>query len=46
MRNSNIELLRIVAMLAIVANHYVENSTVMSLFDPVHPTMNSMFLQL
>ncbi len=46
MRSSNIELLRIVAMLTIVAHHYVVNSTVRKLFDPVHPTANSMFLQL
>lgn len=30
-RSSNIELLRIVAMLAIVMHHYVVNSTVMEL---------------
>lgn len=46
MRSSNIELLRIIAMLAIVAHHYVVNSTVTSLFDPMHPTANSIFLQL
>ena len=46
MRNSNIEVLRIVAMLAIVAHHYVVNSTVSQMFDPVYPTLNSMFLQL
>ena len=46
MRNSNIELLRIVAMLAIVAHHYVVNSTVWQMFDPVQPTANSVFLQL
>ena len=46
MRNSNIELLRIVAMLAIVAHHYVVNSTVMYLFDQILPTTNSIFLQL
>lgn len=46
MRNSSIELLRIVAMLAIVAHHYVVNSTVTSLFDPLHPTVNQMFLQI
>lgn len=45
-RNSNIELLRIVAMLAIVAHHYVVNSTVWQLFDPVRPAANSVFLQL
>ncbi len=45
-RNSNIELLRIVAMFAIVAHHYVVNSSVEELFDPVHPTFNSIFLQL
>ena len=46
MRDSNIELLRIVAMLSIVAHHYVVHSTVWSLFDPVHPTVNSVFLWL
>ncbi len=45
-RNSNVELLRIVAMLAIIAHHYVVNSTVSNLFDPVHPTSNSIFLLL
>lgn len=45
-RNSNIELLRIIAMLSIVACHYVVNSTVVQLFDPVHPTVNQIFLQL
>ena len=33
-------------MLAIVAHHYVVNSTVWQLFDAVHPTANSIFLQL
>ena len=46
MRSSNIELLRIVAMLSIIAHHYVVNSTVTSLFDPLHPTTNQIFLQL
>jgi len=46
MCSSNIELLRIVAMLAIIAHHYVVNSTVTGLFDPMHPTVNSIFLQL
>ena len=45
LRSSNIEVLRIVAMLAIVMHHYVVNSTVMSLFDGAHPTVNSLFLQ-
>ena len=45
-RNSNIELLRILAMFAIVAHHYVVNSTVWQLFDPIHPTANSIFLHL
>ena len=45
-RESNIELLRIVAMLAIVAHHSVVNSTVWELFNPVLPTANSVFLQL
>lgn len=39
-RSSNIELLRIVAMLAIVMHHYVVNSTVAGLFDATHPTAN------
>ena len=46
-RESNIELLRIVAMLAIVAHHYVVNS---GLLDLVHKTpglsLNSVFLLL
>jgi surface polysaccharide O-acyltransferase-like enzyme len=33
-------------MLAIIAHHYVVNSTVMSLFDPLCPTANQIFLQL
>ena len=45
MRNSNIELLRIVAMLAVIAHHYVINSTVMLKFNLVQPTANSIFLQ-
>ena len=45
-RSSNIELLRIVAMLAIIAHHYVVNSTVCRLFDGAVPTFNSCFLQL
>ena len=46
MRNSNIELLRIVAMLSIVAHHYVVNSSVMQFFDSVQTTANSTFLLL
>lgn len=46
-RDSNIELLRIVAMFLIVAAHYAVNSTVMwKLFDPIHPTPNSIFMHL
>lgn len=45
-RSSNFELLRIVAMMAIVAHHYVVNSTVMQLGNPFHPTANYIFLQL
>ena len=44
-RSSNIELLRIIAMLLIVAHHYVVNSTVTGLFDAMHPTANALFLQ-
>ena len=33
-------------MFFIVAHHFVVNSTVWNLFDPLHPTANSLFLQL
>ena len=46
LRDSNIELLRIVAMLSIVAHHYVVNSSVMQFFDSVQITANSTFLLL
>lgn len=45
-RQSNLELLRIVAMLAIVAHHYVVNSDVMDLFDYSDVNNNMIFLQL
>ena len=46
-RDSNIELLRIIAMLLIVAAHYAVNGTVMwKILDPVHPTVNTFFMHL
>lgn len=45
-RNSNIELLRIVAMLSIVAHHYVVNSGITALYDVQQLTGNMLFLQL
>lgn len=45
-RSSNLELLRIVAMLIIIAHHYVENSTVTQLYDYDNITGNMVFLQL
>lgn len=45
-RNSNLELLRIVAMLIIIAHHYVVNSTVTQLYDYANITGNMVFLQL
>ena len=44
MRSSNIELLRIVAMMSIIAHHYVVHSTMV--LNPVYPTVNTLFLQL
>ena len=45
-RNSNLELLRILAMLLIIASHYVANSGITNLFDVQNPTTNMVFLQL
>ncbi len=45
-RSSNIELLRIVSMLAIVAHHYVVNSGITVSFDYSDITANMVFLQL
>jgi len=44
MRSSNIELLRMVAMLAIVAHHYVVNSTVC--YDTVYSVLKYIRCQL
>ena len=43
-RNSNLELLRIFAMLAIIAHHYVVNSTVMDHFTYDNPSTQQYFL--
>lgn len=45
-RQSNLELLRIIAMIAIVAHHYVVNSDVMELFNYSNVNGNMIFLQL
>ncbi len=45
MRNSNIELLRIVAMLFIVAHHMVHNSGLSECFDYAQPTVGLIWLQ-
>ena len=45
-RNSNIELLRIIAMFFIIAHHYVTSSNVTSLFDYSNISGNMLFLQI
>lgn len=45
-RDSNIELLRIIMMIAIVAHHYVVNSGIMELYDFSNITGNMIFLQI
>lgn len=44
-RKSNIELLRIILMILIVAHHYVVNSGITDLFDFKNITFNMIFLQ-
>ena len=44
LRDSNLELMRIILMMLIIAHHYVVNSGVMNLFVPGAP--NSIFLEL
>lgn len=45
-RESNIELLRILAMLAIVVHHFVWNSGVTALYSYSHISRNMEFMQL
>lgn len=45
-RDSNIELYRIVLMLIIVAHHYVVNSGLLEMFDYKHASGNQVFLEL
>ena len=45
-RFSNLELLRILAMLLIIAHHYVGNSGIADLYDRQNVTLNMVFLQL
>ena len=44
-RSSNLEILRIVAMLIIIAHHYVVNSGIVQLYDYSNITANMIFLQ-
>lgn len=44
-RDSNLELFRIIAMLMILAHHYVVNSGMESMYDMNHITGNMVFLQ-
>lgn len=46
LRESNLELLRIFAMLAIIAHHMVVNSTVIDCMDFFHPTYQTYFLMV
>ena len=45
-RKSNIELLRIIGMLMIIAHHYVVNSGIMNAFEVGNTSMNYIFLTL
>ena len=45
-RKSNIELLRIIGMLMIIAHHYVVNSGIMDAFEPRSTSANYIFLTL
>lgn len=45
-RNSNLELLRIIAMFIIVAHHYVVNSGIVSLYDFNNISFNMIFSQI
>ena len=44
-RNTNLELMRIVAMIIIIAHHYVVNSGLIEMFDFSNITANMIFLQ-
>ena len=46
LRESNLELLRIFAMLVIIAHHMVVNSTVIDCMDFSHPTSHTYFLMV
>lgn len=45
-RNSNIELLRIIMMVVIVAHYYVVNSGITDLYDFHNVNLNMIFTQL
>lgn len=45
-RNSNLELLRIISMLLVVSHHFVVNSGITENYNYEHITLNMLFLQL
>ena len=45
-RNSNLELFRILAMLSIIAHHYVVNSGIWGEIQAIEPNLNSLFYYL
>lgn len=45
-RTSNLELLRIITILAIIVHHYVVNSGLTELYNFEHITVNMIFLQI
>lgn len=46
LRNSNLELLRIFSMMAIIAHHFVVNSTVVKQYNYLDPNLNQYFLEV
>ena len=46
LRNRNLELLRIFSMMAIIAHHFVVNSTVVKQYNYLDPNLNQYFLEV
>ena len=46
LRNSNLEILRILSMMAIIAHHFVVNSTVVEQYNYLDPSLNQYFLEV
>ena len=46
LRNSNLELLKILSMITIVAHHFVVNSTVVKQYNYLNPNLNQYFLEV